>query len=438
MKAHGLAFQFVLVLAAALKMAGGPTAPPQNAPVVVQIPLTGMIEPITAEYVEHGIRHAARIHAQAILLELSTPGGLGTSMRGIIQSILNSPVPVITYVYPSGARAASAGFFILLSADVAVMAPGTNAGAAHPVLLGGGSVGKTEGAKIENDAAAYIRTLAGERGRNVKLAEAGVRKSASYTDSEALKGGLIDAVASSPQAIFQEFNGRTIKRINGKSVTLRLADARIEAYNMTSRQRLLAHLADPNIAFVLAAIGAILLYFEFTHPGMVLPGVVGAMAIVLALFGFYLLPINYVGVILIVLALVLFGLEAHVGSHGWLAAGGIVAMFLGSMVLIKSPWPGTHIHWSISLSVTVPLAVITTLLLRAAILARRRKSISGAEGLLDSTGVARTDVAPLGKIMVRGEIWDARATESIPAGTPVRVRAVEGLMLVVEPRSKAS
>jgi len=433
-KMRWLIFELVVAVIACSGALQGSASPPANQPTVVEIRLDSMIEPISAEYVENGIRHANRIHAQAILLELNTPGGLGTSMRAIIRAIVSSNVPVITYVAPSGSRAASAGFFILLSGDVAVMAPGTNTGAAHPVMLGGGDVGKAEAAKVENDAAAYIRALAEQRGRNAKLAEDGVRQSASYADGEALSGHLIDAVAGSPQAIFQQFDGKTIKRIGGGSTTLHLANARIETYTMTGRERLLSHLADPNIAFVLAALGAALLYFEFTHPGMVLPGIAGALAIVLALLGFYLLPINYVGVILIVLALVLFALEAHVSAHGLLAAGGILAMLFGSLILVKSPWPGTHIHWTTSLAVTLPLALIVTLLMRAVFLAQRQKAVSGAEGLLDEIGVARTDLAPFGKILVHGELWDARATESVAAGAQVRVRAVEGLTLLVEPR----
>lgn len=402
-------------------------------PAVVEIKLDGIIQPVSAEYIEHGIAYANQIRAQAVLLELSTPGGLGTSMRGIIRAIVNSHVPVITYVAPSGSRAASAGFFVLLSGDVAVMAPGTNTGAAHPVMLSGADVGKTEAAKVENDAAAYIRSIAQQRGRNAKLAEAGVRQSKSYTDQEALQGHLIDAVAESPQAIFKEFDGKTIKRFDGSSTTLHLAGARLEDYSMSSRERFLSRLADPNLAFILGAIGAILLYFEFTHPGMVLPGIAGAIAIVLALLGFNMLPINYVGAILIVLALVLFALEAHITAHGLLAAGGIAAMLFGSLILIRSPWPGAHIHLSTSLSVTLPLAFITFLLFRAALMASRKKAVTGAEGMVGSAGIARTDLAPEGKILVHGELWDARAVKNVPAGNTVKVRAVEGLKLIVEP-----
>ncbi|HEV2500394.1 MAG TPA: nodulation protein NfeD [Terriglobia bacterium] len=403
-----------------------------SGPVVVEIRLDGIVQPVSAEYVEHGIGYANRIHAAAVLLELSTPGGLGVSMRGIIESIFSSQVPVITYVAPSGSRAASAGFFILLAGDLAAMAPGTNTGAAHPVLLSGADVGKTEAAKMENDAAAYIRSIAGQRGRNPQLAEAGVRESKSYTDREALSGHLIDAIASTPEEIFKQFDGRTIKRINGSSVTVHLASARLDDYQMNSREQFLSRLADPNLAFILGAIGVILLYFEFTHPGMVLPGIGGAIAVVLALLGFNLLPINYVGAALIVLAIVLFALEARITAHGLLAAGGVIAMLFGSLILIKTPWPGPHIHISTSLAVTLPVAVIIFFLVRAAVLALRQKTVTGPEGLVGTFGVARTDLVPAGKVLVHGELWDARASATVKAGETIRVQAVEGFTLVVD------
>ncbi|MDE3179968.1 MAG: nodulation protein NfeD [Acidobacteriota bacterium] len=429
-----LAIQLVLAFCGAA-FAVTPPAPGginSSQPLVITIHLNGIIQPISAEYVEHGIAYANRVHASAILLDLSTPGGLGTSMRGIIQSIFSSQVPVITYVSPSGSRAASAGFFILVAGDLAVMAPGTNTGAAHPVMLSGADIGKTEATKVENDAAAYIRSIAGQRGRNTQMAEAGVLQSKSYTAHEALSGHLIDAIEPTAQDIFQQFNGKEVKRINGSSTRLALAGARVEDYSMTSREHFLSNLANPNIAFILGAIGAILLYFEFTHPGMVLPGIAGAIAIVLALIGFNMLPINYVGAILILLAFILFALEAHITSHGLLAAGGIAAMLFGSLILIKTPWPGAHIHISTSLSVTLPVAVIVILLVRATVLAMRQKTVTGPEGLVDALGVARTDLAPAGKVMVHGEIWDARAAEPLAAGQSVRVRSVDGFTLLVE------
>ena len=413
-----------------------PAAPTQRS-AVVEIDLDDIVEPVTAEYIEHGIRTANDENAAAVLLELSTPGGLDTSMRDIIKAIIGSRVPVITYVAPSGSRGASAGFFILISADVAAMAPGTNAGAAHPVMMGNPDLGKTMETKIENDAAAYIRSIAAKRGRNVQAAEDAVRSSRSYTEKEALDNHLVDVVANSAQDLLKILDGRTVDRFEGGSTTLHLAGARIEPYSMTTRERFLARIADPNIAFILGALGALCLYVEFTHPGMVLPGAVGALAIVLALYAFHLLPINYTGAALILLALVLFALEVKANSQGVLVAGGIIAMVVGALILIQSPLPGAQIRLGTALSVTLPVAVISVILVRLAVVAHRRKAITGQEGMMGELGVARTDLAPEGKVLVHGEIWDARSALPVASGGRVRVRAVEGLKLVVEPEPES-
>jgi len=413
---------------------------PPGTPLVVEVNLDDMVQPVSSEYVRRGIGRANEIGAQAVLLEIDTPGGLESSMREIIAAIIASRVPVIAYVAPAGARAASAGFYILLSADVAVMAPGTHTGAAHPVILGAYEIGKTMEEKLENDSAAYIRSLADRRGRNSKLAEEGVRTSRSYTEKEALEGHLIDAVCNTPQDIFAAFDGKTIKRFDGSTTTLHLKDATIDPYVMTGREKFLFWLVDPNIAFLLGALGVACLWIEFTHPGMVLPGVVGAIAIVLALFAFHLLPVNYAGVVLILMALALFGLEAKVGSHGVLAAGGIVSMLIGALILVNSPLPGGSIRLATALAVTLPLAVITVVLLRLAIAARLRKAVTGKEGLIDEVGIAETELGPgkaEGRIRVHGEIWHARADQSIPPGAEVTVRKVDGLTLGVEPKSQS-
>jgi membrane-bound serine protease (ClpP class) len=422
------------IVAAAFLLLGGAATlrPEERRPVVVEVRLDSTVQPISAEYVKRGIRHANDIHAAAILLTIDTPGGLESSMREMIRAILESKVPVIAYVWPEGSRAASAGFFILLSADLAVMAPGTHTGAAHPVVLGASRLGKTMEAKIENDSAAYIRSLADRRGRNPQLAEQGVRESKSFTEQEALKDHLIDAIENSPQDIFKDFDGKTIKRFDGETTTLHLSDALLEPYLMTARERFLYYIVDPNIAFLLGALGVACLYVEFTHPGMVLPGVVGAISIVLAIFAFHLLPINYMGVVLILLALALFALEVKVTSHGVLAAGGIVSMVIGAMILVNSPWPSARIRLSTALAVTIPLAVITIILLRLALAAQRRKAVTGDVGMVDAVGTAQTDLAPAGKVLVRGEIWDARTAEKISLGTRVRVKEVKGLTLIVE------
>ncbi len=428
-----------LTAAVALGIAGFCLTPAlaDNGPRVVEIDLDDVVQPVTAEYITRGIHYANQTNASAVLLLLNTPGGLDTSMREIIRAIIDSRVPVITYVAPSGTRAASAGFFILLSGDLAVMAPGTHAGAAHPVILGSPNIGQTMETKIENDAAAYIRSIADKRGRNVKLAEEGVRLSKSYTEKEALEGHLIEAIENSPQDLFAKFDGKTVKRFDDRTSTLHLAGARLEPYVMTTRERFLSRIADPNIAFILGALGVVCLYIEFTHAGMIAPGVVGAISLVLALFAFHFLPINYAGVVLILLALALFVLEAKVASHGVLATGGITAMVIGSLILIDSPWPAARIRLATSLSVTVPLAVITVILLRVALAARKRKAVTGEAGMIDSIGVARTDVELEGKVLIRGEIWDARARQKILKGSRVRVREIEGLTLVVEPASES-
>ncbi len=427
-----------LALVIPLALAGfvGPLLPAQPPPKVVEVDLNQMINHVSAEYVIRGIRYANQVNANAVLLELSTPGGLQSSMREIIQAILDSRVPVITYVAPSGSSAASAGLFVLVAGDVAAMAPGTNTGAAHPVMLWGSDVGKTMETKIENDAAAFIRSIADKRGRNVKMAEEGVRQSKSYTEKEALEGHLIDAIANSSQELFAKFDGKTIKRFDDSSTTLRLRGAPIEPYVMSRGERFLGWIADPNIAFILGALGLACLYIEFTHPGMVAPGVVGAVALILALYAFNLLPINYAGVVLILLAVGLLALEVKVTSHGVLAAGGIVALVIGAMILINSPWPETRIRLSTALGVALPLAVISVILLRLALAARRKKALTGETGMIDSVGVARTDLEPEGKVLAHGEIWDARAEQKISKGTRVRVKAVEGLTIVVEPLAK--
>lgn len=412
----------------------------ETRPVVVEVKLDDMVQPMSAEYIVRGIGYANQISASAVLLEIDTPGGFYTSTEDIVHAILDSRVPVIAYVSPQGSRAASAGFFILLSADIAVMAPGTHAGAAHPVALGAlgaADLGKTMETKLENDAAAEIRSIADKRGRNIKLAEDGVRQSSSYTDKECLAGHLIDAIANTPQDIFAQFDGKTIKRFNDTTTTLHLKDATLDPYVMTAREKFLFYIVDPNVAFIIGALGVALLYVEFTHPGMVAPGVFGAICLILALFAFHLLPINWAGVALILLALVLFILEAKIGSHGVLASGGILAMIIGSLILIDSPWPGTGIRFATSLSVTLPLAVITVVLLRLAIKARRQKIVTGDKGMIDSIGTAQTDLEPQGKIFVHGEIWEARSDGKIAKGTRVRVREIDGLTLVVEPVPKS-
>jgi membrane-bound serine protease (ClpP class) len=430
--------RFILVIA--LLLSGGFFASSGRAEIIHITLNDEIIHPITAEYVTRSIDYANARHADAVLISLSTPGGLESSMREIIERIVASPVPVIVYVSPSGARAASAGFFILLSADVAVMAPGTNTGAAHPVALNpvsGGSIPLDESMKkkIEEDSAAYMRSLVEKRGRNIELAEKGVTEAKSYSDSEALGGHLIDAVCNTPEDIFDRFDGKTVKRFGGSTVVLHLKGRPLVDVGMTTRQRFLDKVLNPNIALVLGAMGILGLYVEFSHPGLIFPGVAGAIAFVLALFAFHLLPINYVGVILILLAVVLFVLEAKITSHGILALGGILSGVIGSLILVDSPIPELQIHKWTALSVFLPLAIITVFLLRLVLIARKQKALTGEQGMMGLEGIAHTKIDPVGKVYVRGEYWNATAQEPIEQGHSVIVTAIEGLKLRVRQKN---
>jgi membrane-bound serine protease (ClpP class) len=399
---------------------------------VVKIRIDDTIQPIAAEYIDRAVERARQTNADAVLIELSTPGGLLDSTRTIIEKILASPVPVIVYVSPTGARAASAGFFILESADVAAMAPGTNTGAAHPVELGGGKMDDTMKTKIENDSAAFMRSFVGPRGRNVALAESAVRESKSWTDQEALQQHLIDVVARDQGDLFHQLEGRTVKRFDGKQVKLNLAGDSVDELQMTLRQRILDFLLDPNVAFLVLAIGALALYVEFNHPGAIVPGVVGIVFILLALFALNLLPTRYAAFTLIMGAFVLFALEAKFATHGVLGIGGIALLTLGGLLLVDGPIPQLRVKLLTALAVSVPLGVITVFLMTIALRARRNKVVTGQRGMIGAVGEARTDIDPEGKVFVQGEIWNARAPSRVGIGEQVVVRRVEGLELEVE------
>jgi membrane-bound serine protease (ClpP class) len=399
---------------------------------IVKIRIDDTIQPITAEYIDRAIEHARQTNADAVLIELSTPGGLLDSTRTIIQTILASPVPVIIYVAPSGARAASAGFFILEAGDVAAMAPGTNTGAAHPVTLGGEKMDDTMKAKLENDSAAFMRSYVGPRGRNVQLAETGVRESKSWTDQEALQQHLIDVVARDQNDLLHQLDGRTIKRFDGKTAKLHLAGDSIDELPMTLKQRILNFLLDPNIAFLVLAVGALALYAEFNHPGAIVPGVVGVVFILLALFALNLLPTRYASLTLILAAFVLFALEAKFATHGILGLGGIVLLTLGGLLLVDGPIPQMRVQLWTALGVSVPLGLITVFLMTIALRARRSKVVTGLQGMIGAVGEARTDIDPEGKVFVQGELWNAHARSRVGLGEHVVVRKVEGLELEVE------
>jgi membrane-bound serine protease (ClpP class) len=400
---------------------------------VLKIVVNDSIHPITDEYIGRAIAEAEHNKDQALLIEINTPGGLLESTRDIIEKILASPVPVIIYVTPSGSRAASAGFFILESADVAAMAPGTNTGAAHPVTLGGGKMDDTMKEKIENDSAALLRSVVAKRGRNVEIAETAVRQSKSFTDQEALSQKLIDYVAPSENDLFKQLQGKQVKRFNGEAITLNLVGEPVRPFGMTLKQHILAYLMDPNVAFILLAVGALALYAEFNHPGAVVPGTVGIVFILIAIFALNLLPTRFAAVVLIFASFILFALEAKFAAHGVLAIGGIATLTLGGLLLVDAPIPEMRVHLLTALAVSIPLGIITVFLMSIALKARANKVVTGVQGLIGEIGLTQSALSPQGKVFVHGELWDAIASANVPAGQRVVVRQVKGLQLSVDP-----
>src|ERR1700751_141740 len=403
---------------------------------ILKVVVNDTIQPISGEYIARAIEEAGRRKAQAVLIEMNTPGGLVSSTREIIENISSSTVPVIVYVTPTAGHAGSAGIFILESADVAAMAPGTAAGAAHPVVLVGPVQLKPDdemNKKIENDAAALIRSVASKRGRNIEAAEGAVRESKSFTEQEALAQHLIDYVASSPEDLFRQMKGKPFKRFNGESATLDLEGQPMVPFNMTLKERILDALMEPDLAFLLLAIGALALYIEFNHPGAVIPGTVGVVFILVAAFALNLLPTRFAALGLILGAFVLFAAEAKFASHGVLTAGGIVLLTLGGLLMIDSPIPEMRVHLATALAVSIPLGFITAFLMTIALRERRNKVVTGEQGLVGETGVAQTALSPHGKVFVHGELWNAVASGPLPVGQMVVVQRIDGLTLYVDP-----
>jgi len=394
---------------------------------ILRITVNAPIHPITSEYIVRTIRSAEATNARLIIMAINTPGGLDTSMREIIEAIVNSKVPVAAYVSPSGARSASAGFFIGIACDIFAMAPGTNTGAAHPVGISitGQSMDKTNEEKVTNDAASYIKTLAEKRGRNIRMAEDAVRKSLSYTEQEALKGGLIDLVAKSDRDIIDFLDGRSLKRFSGDVMTLSLKGEEVVDRPMTFRQSFLLTISNPNLAYILLMIGLLGLYFEFAHPGAILPGVMGGISLLLAIFSFQILPINYVGLLLIILAVALFILEVKVHSYGMLSLGGVVSMVIGSMMLIDSPVPELRPSLRIIIPVAVGISLVCIFLVTLVVRAQTRRAVTGREGMIGEVGTARTDLSPSGKVFVHGELWEAESDQPVRMGERVSVVEVE-------------
>ncbi|HXY48474.1 MAG TPA: nodulation protein NfeD [Terriglobales bacterium] len=400
---------------------------------VLKIVVDDAIHPITDEYIGRALAQAKARNDQAVLIQLNTPGGLVDSTRDIVDKLVSSPVPVIIYVAPAGARAASAGFFLLEAADVAAMAPGTNTGAAHPVTLFGGKMDDIMKQKIENDLAAFMRSVAAKRNRNVELAESAVRQSKSFTEQEALSDHLIDYVASSQDDVFRQMQGKPVRRFDGKTQTLDLVGQAVRPFDMTLKERILDYLMDPNVAFILLAVGLLALYVEFNHPGAVVPGTVGVVFIILAAFALNFLPVRFAALGLILAAFALFALEAKFATHGVLTIGGIVLLTLGALLLVDAPIPEMRVHLLTALAVSIPLGVITAFLMSIALRARRNKVVTGAQGLVGELGVAQTPLSPQGKVFVHGELWDASCSATLPVGARVVVRRVNGLQLEVAP-----
>jgi membrane-bound serine protease (ClpP class) len=429
----------VAVLAAAilLGVGSGRTQPASHAALLT---LDGVISPITLRLVESALDRARTDGAVVLVIQLDTPGGLERSMRAIAQRLLNAEVPTVVYVAPTGARAASAGVFITLAAHVAAMAPATNIGAAHPVALGG-NADKEGLKKAENDAAAFIRSVASERGRNADWAEKAVRESVSITEREAVKMKVVDLVASSVPDLLAKIDGRTVKTSRG-TATLATRDARVVPIEIGFRDRFLNVITDPNVAYVLMMMGMLGLFFELANPGVILPGVIGGISLILAFFAFQSLPINYAGLLLILFGVVLLIAEIKVVSHGVLAIGGVISMALGSVMLFDAPQTGFRVSWAVIAASVGVMAGMLLFVVGAGMRALARRPVVGAEALVGETGVARNDLMPEGQVMVHGEIWRAIAADGgVPSGARVRIVDVNGLTLSVvraEPRGEVS
>ena len=404
---------------------------------ILKVKIDGVIDPITSEFITGAVEQAEEEESEFLLIELATPGGLGVSMQEIIQTILNSEIPIVCYVQPQGARAASAGFFILLSADVAAMAPGTNTGAAHPVFPFG-MEDETMLEKVTNDALANLRAIVKERKRNYEMAEQGVLESKAYTAREALEGGLIDLIADNEEELLKQLDGREITRFTGEQQMISTQGQRVRLLEMTLRQKILSTIANPNMSLLLGVLGLLGLYLEFTNPGLLVPGVVGGICLLLALLGFSLLPVRLIGVLLLLLALGLFIAELTVQGFGFFGAGGIVAMTLGLLLLVDAPNPEVRIHLGVALAVAASVGGILLFLLRLAIKSHQVKVTTGRAALEGMMARARTDIdREGGKVFLHGEMWEAVSEEPVASGSKVRVLAARDLVLTVEPYSRS-
>jgi len=404
---------------------------------VISLKVNNAITPSTENYIQRGIQKASSSHADALIIELNTPGGLLSSTRNIVGVMLKSPIPIIVYVYPSGARAGSAGLFITLAANIAVMAPGTNIGASHPVVLRG-QLDSIENAKVTNDALAFIRSIAQKRHRNIKAAEAAVQSSISYTEEEALDKNLIDIIASNPQLLLQKVNGDSITTASGTKI-LSTKDAQIIAVSKSFTEEITGMLSDPNLMYVFLIIGILGILFEILNPGGIWPGVGGAISLLLAIYGMRILPINYVGFALLILGIILFVLEIKIVSHGILAIGGLISFFFGSTLLIQSPKGDAFIDISMGIIITISilLALFFFFIVGMGLKAQKERITSGNEGLIDMEGIVFTPLTPTGRIKIVGEIWTAESLSGdIEKDQKVVVTRVQGLKLWVKKKNE--
>lgn len=398
---------------------------------VIVITVNGVINPSSAEYIGKSIKKANERKPEALVIELDTPGGLDTSMRSIVKDIIGSEVPVVVYVSPSGARAASAGVFIMLASHVAAMSPGTNIGAAHPVGVGE-KMDKTMAEKATNDAAAYVRSLAERTGRNAKWAEDAVRKSISATETEALNQKVIDLVSKDLNTLLSDIDGRKVRTVMGEKI-LKTAKANVIREEMSLRHKILNFITDPNVAYMLMLLGFYGLFFELTNPGAIFPGVMGGICLILAFYAFQTLPVNYAGLLLIILAIILFILEVKIISHGVLTIGGVISMLIGSLMLFESPGPFMKLSLFLVLPAVILTALFFTIVLGLAYKAHKRKPVTGSEGLIGLKGVANADITKeSGMVLLRGEIWSAYSDETISKGEKITVESVTGLKVKVK------
>jgi membrane-bound serine protease (ClpP class) len=418
---------FCLLLMAAFAVAQGRDISPH----VVVLHLDDTIQPVSEQYLERGLAEAAQSHSNALLIDLNTPGGLLDTTRSMVSKILASPVPVIVFVAPSGSRAGSAGFFLLEAADIAAMAPGTNAGASHPVIEGG-KLDPIMKQKLENDTTAFLRSFVSRRNRNTDAAQDAVLNSKSYTEQEAMQLHLIDLVAQNDRALLDSLDGRTVTRFDGSTVTLHTRGATLTNVEPTLREEILDRMMDPNLAVLILVLGGLLIYLEFNSPGTIIPGALGTLLVLTALFSLNLLPVSYLAIMLLIGAFTLLVLEAKFPSHGILAGAGVIALIFGTLTLVDGPIPELRVRITTAIACGIAFGLITAFLARIAVQARHNKVLTGPQALVGATGVAQQPLAPSGQILVHGELWQAESDAPIHPGDPVRVNAVRGLTLLVE------